>query len=34
MLVPDMATTLEDGDLVVIDVDGLGTLSNTVRRGR
>ena len=34
MLVPDMATTLEDGDLVVIEVDGLGTLSNTVQRGR
>ena len=33
MLVPDMATTLEDGDLVVIEVDGLGTLSNTVQRG-
>jgi 2-dehydro-3-deoxy-D-arabinonate dehydratase len=33
MLVPDLATTLEDGDLVVIEVDGLGTLSNTVQRG-
>jgi 2-dehydro-3-deoxy-D-arabinonate dehydratase len=33
MLVPDLATTLEEGDVVVIDVEGLGTLSNSVRRG-
>ena len=33
MLVPDMATTLEEGDLVVIEVEGLGTLRNLVRRG-
>jgi len=33
MLVPDMTTTLEDGDRVVIDVEQLGTLTNTARRG-
>jgi 2-dehydro-3-deoxy-D-arabinonate dehydratase len=34
MLVPDMETTLEEGDVVVIEVEGLGTLSNPVRRGQ
>jgi 2-dehydro-3-deoxy-D-arabinonate dehydratase len=33
MLVPDMATTLDEGDLVEIEVERLGTLSNPVRRG-
>ena len=33
MLVPEMGTTLEEGDVVVIEVEGLGILSNSVRRG-
>jgi 2-dehydro-3-deoxy-D-arabinonate dehydratase len=32
MLVPDMETTLEEDDFVVIEVEGLGMLSNRVRR--
>ena len=34
MLVPDMDTTLEDGDEVRIEVEGLGVLANVVRRGQ
>ena len=33
MLVPDLDTTLEEGDVVVIEIDGVGTLSNVVQRG-
>jgi 2-dehydro-3-deoxy-D-arabinonate dehydratase len=33
MLVPDMDTTLHDGDVVRIEVERLGVLSNIVRRG-
>lgn len=33
MLVPEMDTSLEVGDVVSIEVDGMGTLRNTVRRG-
>ena len=33
MLVPDMDTTLEDGDVVTIEIEEVGRLSNTVRRG-
>ncbi len=32
MLVPDMETSLEEDDMVVIAVEGLGTLRNQVRR--
>ncbi len=32
-LVPDAPFTLESGDLVAIEIDGLGTLRNPVRRG-
>ncbi|WP_345763525.1 fumarylacetoacetate hydrolase family protein [Diaminobutyricibacter sp. McL0608] len=32
MLVPDLETTLEDGDVVVIEIDGVGAMSNVVQR--
>ena len=33
-VVPDLPFSLEDGDLVAITVDGIGTLTNPVRRGK
>ncbi len=33
-LVPEMDFTLEDGDVVDIEVEGIGVLSNAVRRGK
>jgi 2-dehydro-3-deoxy-D-arabinonate dehydratase len=33
MLVPEMDVSLEAGDIVTIDVEQVGTLTNTVRRG-
>jgi 2-dehydro-3-deoxy-D-arabinonate dehydratase len=32
-IVPDSDFTLEEGDLVQISIDGIGTLSNPVVRG-
>lgn len=33
-VVPDLPFTLTDGDVVSISIDGIGTLSNPVRRGK